>query len=532
MLRHRMPVLRALAAASALILGGCATFPPGREAAPTHAIAQPANPALVAPFTAAAQAHPDESGFRLFSVGVDGLLLRLELIAAAHSSLDLQYYIFHGDESGRLVTDALSRAAARGVRVRILIDDADSMPGDEQLYGLAARPNVAMRVFNPWHYRGHNGFLRGTEYLFNHGRLDYRMHNKLFVVDGALALVGGRNIGDQYFQVDPESQFADDDVLVSGPAVTQLAATFQQFWESDAAVAAQSLLSPQRIAEAGQALERRVTTPEKAAQAGFDYQGRLAAGEPLADVLAGQATLAWARAEVACDSPNKAEKVASGARVGGLLFPPVEAAIRGTQTELIMVMPYLIPTPGELQLLEDERAQQRRVRILTTGLESENDPFAQSGYMHYRVPLLESGVELYEMRARPGNRRGSGESTRLTHSGNYSLHAKLMVFDRSAVFVGSMNYDQRSRRLNTENGLIIHSPELATETARRFAAMSAPQNAYEVTLERAAADDAPQLRWTTVEGGHPVTLDSEPARSEWQKLEVHFLALLPLDREL
>ena len=532
MLRRRTPLLRTPAVCGALVLCGCAALPPGRETAPTHALTQPPNPALLQPFAAAAQAHPGESGFRLFSVGVDGLLLRLELIATARSSLDLQYYIFHGDESGRLVTDALSRAAARGVRVRILIDDADSATGDEQLYGLAAQSNVAIRVFNPWHYRGHNGFLRGTEYLFNHGRLDYRMHNKLFIVDGALALAGGRNIGDQYFQVDPESQFADDDVLVSGPAVPQLAATFEEFWESDAAVAAQSLLSPQRIAAAGQSLERRITTPEKAAQAGFDYQGRLAAGEPLAGVLAGQSPLAWARAEVACDSPDKRKHVESGARVGGLLFPPVEDAIRATQSELTMVMPYLIPTPGELKLLEDERAQQRRVRILTTSLESENDPFAQSGYTHYRVTLLEAGVELYEMRARPGNRRGSGESTRLTHSGNYSLHAKLMVFDRSGLFVGSMNYDQRSRRLNTENGLIIHSAELATETARRFAAMSDPQNAYRVTLERAAPDDPPQPRWTTLEAGHALTLDSEPARSEWQKLEVHFLALLPLDREL
>jgi cardiolipin synthase C len=530
--RCRTPLLWPLAACSALILGGCASLPPGRAAAPEAAIAHPANRALLEPFAAAARAHPQESGFRLFSVGVDGLLLRLELIGAARSSLDLQYYIFHGDESGRLITDALSQAAARGVRVRILIDDADSVAGDEQLEGLAAQPGVAIRVFNPWHYRGHNGFVRGVEYVFNHGRLDYRMHNKLFIADGALALVGGRNIGDQYFQVDPESQFADDDVLASGPAVRQLAATFEQYWNSDAAVAVQSLLSAKRIEAAGQALKERSTTPQKAAVAGFDYPARLAAGEPLASVLAGASTLAWARAEVACDSPDKGKQVASGARVGGLLFAPVEEAIRGTQSELTMVMPYLIPTPGELELLEDERAQGRRVRILTTSLESENDPFAQSGYTHYRERLLESGVELYELRARPGDRRGSGESTQLTRSGNYSLHAKLMVFDRSAVFVGSMNYDQRSRRLNTEVGLIIHSPELATETARRFAAMTEPQNAYAVTLQHSSAADPPQLRWMTVEDGRPVSYDSEPSRSDWQKLEVRFLALLPLDREL
>jgi cardiolipin synthase C len=528
-----MPKLRSLAACVVLLLAGCAALPPGRQTAAAAVIVGPPNRALLEPFAAAEHAHPEQSGFRLFSVGVDGLLLRLELIAAARSSLDLQYYIFQGDESGRLITEALAQAAARGVRVRILVDDAENMPGDEQLFGLAAQPNIALRVFNPWRYRGHNGLLRGVEYVFEHGRLDYRMHNKLFVADGAIALAGGRNIGDQYFQLDPTSQFADDDVLVTGPAVPQLEATFMQYWDSDAAIAAQSLLSPKRLERAARALSQRSTTPKKAMTAGFDYEGRLAAGEPLAGVLSGASALAWADAEVVCDGPDKGKRVAAaGARVGGLEFAPVAEAIRATRSELTMVMPYLVPTPGELRLLEEQRAQQRRVRILTTSLEASNNVLAQAGYSHYRKGLLESGVELYEMRARPGNRRGSGESTRLTQSGNYSLHAKLIVFDRSALFVGSMNYDQRSRRLNTENGLIIHSGELADETARRFAHMTEPENAYAVTLERRAPGDPPRLMWSTVESGRPVTFDREPARSRWQRFELRFLALLPIDREL
>jgi len=152
--------------------------------------------------------------------------------------------------------------------------------------------------------------------------------------------------------------------------------------------------------------------------------------------------------------------------------------------------------------------------------------------MHYRVPLLDAGVQLYEIRARPQSSRGTGQSARLSRYGNYGLHAKLLVFDRSGVYVGSMNYDQRSRRLNTENGLIIHSPELAEQALRRFAAMTQPQNAYAITLEPQQAGDNPALLWSTVEAGQPVSLRSEPARSSWQKLAAHFLELLPLDREL
>jgi putative cardiolipin synthase len=522
---------RLLGACCAVLLGGCATLPPGHDyprppsPPPTHA----ANPAFLQPFAAAAGAHPGESGFRFYSVGVEALLLRLELIDGAQSSLDLQYYIFHGDESGKLVTEALSKAAARGVRVRILIDDAESVGGDEQLFALAGHPNVAIRVFNPWRYRGHNSFRRGLEFMFNKGRLDYRMHNKLFVADGALALLGGRNIGDQYFQTDPESQFADDDLLVAGPAVPALAGVFEEFWNSDTAIPVQALLPREQTDHhAAHEVARRKTVPAKAADAGFNYQDKLAAGEPLADLLAGSAALAWARYELACDSPDK-KQVAAGARAGRLTFGPVSEAIRQTHTDFTMVNPYLVPTDDELKLLQERRAAGTRVRILTTSLEAENDPLAQAGYMHYREPLLKAGVELYEIRARPETRRGSGESKKLTETGNYSLHAKLMVFDSDAVFVGSMNFDQRSRRLNTENGLIVHSPELAAQTLRRFAAMTDLKNAYAVSLDSGSGQ---HLVWRTQEGDRTIAVTDEPARSAWQKAEVHVLGWLPIEHEL
>src|SRR5215469_17185989 len=300
-----MPRLTALCCA--LLLCACTTLP-GRDfrRTPSPPPTEPPNPALLQPFAAAERRHAEESGFRLYAAGIDGLLLRLELIQAAHSSLDLQYYIFHGDESGKLITEALGKAAARGVRVRILTDDVETVRGDEQLYALAGQPNVEIRIFNPWRYRGHNTFMRGVEYLFSHSRLDFRMHNKLFIADRAVALVGGRNIGDEYFQVDPARQFADDDVFAAGPAVQRLAATFEEYWQSELAIPVQALLPAKDTdAAAAEALARRTTVAKKAQSAGENYQQQLAANEPLASVLTGRTPLDWARAEVVADSPYK-----------------------------------------------------------------------------------------------------------------------------------------------------------------------------------------------------------------------------------
>lgn len=526
-------MLRPLLICCVLAVSGCTSLP-GRNfpRPPPVDIAHKPNPALTQPFAAAAHAHDGASGFRLYSAGVDGLLLRLELIAQAQSSLDLQYYIFHGDESGRLVTEALQHAAQRGVRVRILVDDAESAAGDEQLLALAGEPQVAIRVFNPWRYRGHNHLIRGLEFAFSKSRLDYRMHNKLFIADSAVVLMGGRNIGDQYFQVDPESQFADDDVFVTGPVVPKLAATFEQFWDSEFTVPAQALASHREVGAADSAkLAQRVTPAQKASTAGMNYEQKLASGEPLASLLANSAPLSWATAELACDSPDK-KRVAEGERAGSLMFGLVAKAIQATQTELLIVTPYLVPSPGELKILGERGAPQRRVRVLTTSLEATNDPLAQAGYMHFRVPLLQSGVELFELRAHPDSTRGSGQSAKMTRHGTYGLHAKLLVFDRSAIFVGSMNYDERSRWLNTELGLIIRSPDLAAQTAQRFQAMTQPASAYSVTLQPADSRASPRLLWSTEEQGKPVSYNIEPARSSWQKFEVHALSLLPVDREL
>jgi putative cardiolipin synthase len=520
------------------MLCGCAGLPPGADypKPASAAFAHPEDTRLGREFADAAREHGRDSAFRIINAGVDGFQLRMQMIDAAQSALDLQYFIFRGDETGRMLTDGLQRAADRGVRIRVLVDDGDRVAGDEQILRLLANPSVEVRIFNPSSYRGHSRLVRRLNFLLNAPRLNYRMHNKLLVADGALALIGGRNIGNQYFQVDPESQFADDDVVTAGPIVGELSATFDEFWNSDLAIPAQALgrgARPDRGVTArtehqSAGREAPGAAPKSAA---IDYASLLKSGEPLAGIASGRLPMAWAHARVVYDSPDK-KQVSGGALPGRLITRAVLESIREVQSELVLVSPYFIPAADELQLLKDLRRRQVRVRVLTNSLESTTEIAAQSGYEHYRVPLLRDGVELYEVRSMLGDVRGSGQTAQVSRFGNYALHAKMYVFDRQKVFIGSMNYDQRSKRINTEVGLIIESTELAQQTARRFDAMVKPDDCYIVALRPAESGNSSRLVWRTEENGHAVEYTHEPARSGWQRLEVKLLALLPLDKQL
>jgi putative cardiolipin synthase len=533
-MRRHYQMFRTLGVLCVLLsIGGCMSLPtpsqPGELAPQPHAEGS----WLSKTFAAGSAEHPTASGFHLFSAGIDGLLLRLELIDRAQQSLDLQYYIFRSDDTGRLIQQSVLRAADRGVHVRIITDDGETVRGDEKLLSLAAHPHIEVRVFNPFGYRGHNKALRSVHFLLHKSRLDYRMHNKLMVVDGTVAVTGGRNIGNQYFQVDPDSQFGDDDVMALGPVVDRLAVEFADYWNSPAAVPAERLRNNQENAASLQRYRNELNAPGARPDAyhrindyAVQFDQRLQAGEPLRTLVTDASALTWANATVLYDSPQKRE-IKQGEGFGRLMYQPVAEKIAAARSELLMITPYFVPIPNEVKLLALETREKVAVRILTNSLPAAPDVLAQAGYARHRLTLLKDGVELYEIRADLGNRRGSGESQQLTRYGTYALHAKLFVFDRTALFVGSMNLDERSVRLNTEMGLIIESEPLASIVANRFNALTAPENAYHVTLTPSDA-----LVWRTHERGSVVELHKEPARSGWQRFELHFLELLPLDREL
>jgi putative cardiolipin synthase len=515
------------------LVGGCAVLPPGSDFPKTAsiALAYGDQTRLGRQFESSVRDHGGTSAFRILSIGVDGFLTRAEMINTAERTLDLEYFIYRQDETGQLLTDALLRAADRGVRVRVLIDDGDTLEGDEQIAALASHPQIEIRIFNPFAYRGHLELFRAVEFAFTSSRLDYRMHNKLLVVDNAIALVGGRNIGDQYFQVDSDSQFGDDDVFAAGPIVGQLSNTFDEFWNSTMAIPVEGLANGKQTGAALDAYRKTLNEHRRQLKAdGTDYANRVATGEPLAGMIAGRLPLVWAHAQLVYDSPEK-KRVANGEMIGKLMHHSVAEAAAAVQSELLMVTPFFIPGDAGMQMFEDLRKRGARVRVLTNSLESTPQLVAHSGYMHYRVSLLEDGVELFEVRALLGNARGSGETLAATRSGNYALHAKLFVFDRQKLYIGSMNFDQRSRSLNTEIGLIIDSRELAEQTAARFEAIVAPANSYALAL-RADVDGSSHLVWRTQEDHRTVEYDREPARSDWQRTRVKFLSLLQFDGEL
>ena len=525
--------LRALLLTVIGLSSGCASLPPGSDfqKTATVALAHPDLTPLGRKYDALARAHNDHSGFRIIPVGADGFLIRMQMINAATRTLDLQYFIFHQDNTGRLLTDAVLRAADRGVRVRVLIDDGEMRAEDARVLALAAHPLIQIRIFNPFSYRGHNPLLRSLDFITDAERLDYRMHNKLLVVDNTLALVGGRNIGDRYFQIDPDSQVADDDVFVAGPLTRQLSNTFDDYWNSDMAIPVAALSRENTSSAALIAFRSELELHNSQLKAdGFNYVKRLASGQPFDGIMSGTLPLIWAHGEVVCDSPDKKE-VEEGKMGGSLMQRPVEEAVQGVHSELLMITPYLIPGKDGMQIFNTLHQRHVRVRVLTNSLSSTPVLVAQAGFMHYEIPMLEAGVELYEIRSLLGNTRGSGETRAISRYGNYSLHAKLYVFDRQKVFIGSMNFDQRSLHLNTEIGLIIDSPVLAQQIAHRFNEMVQPVNAYQLILQTDNTG-TPRLLWRTREDGKTIEYTTEPARNEWQRLKAGAFSLLPLDNEL
>jgi len=516
------------------LLAGGASLPPDSDfpKTPSAALAHPEQTRIGQQLASAKALHPGTSGFKLLPVGIDDFLLRMEMAEAAARTLDVEYFLIQSDDTGKLLIGTLLKAADRGVRVRVLLDDAGSFGRDAQIRTLAGYPNIALRLFNPFAYRGTVGFLHAAEYVGDGSRLNYRMHNKLIVVDNEIGIVGGRNIGDEYFQAGRDVDFADYDVIAAGPIVNQVSNSFDAFWNSPMAIPIEALAggepSAQDLSDYRGAL---AVHRDRMIVGEAPYMRTLAAGEPLAAMLGGQSSLVWATAEVIYDSPEKA-KVQDGVQGGRLLRQRLGEVAKEVQSELIIVSPYLVPGPAGMKFFAGLRERDIRVRILTNSLASTDMRIVHSGYQAYRAPLLEMGVELYEVRPVPGAPAEHGNQLKSPSSGLYALHAKVFVFDRQCVFIGSMNLDQRSLHFNTEIGLIIDSPELARQIALRFADIAQPVNSYVLMLGEADGLARRPLVWHTLEDSKPVDFRQEPATTLWQRLEVDMLALLPLDELL
>ena len=502
----------------ALSAGGCSSLQPDIPRVPSHAIADAEPTTLGRVFAAQAAEHPGLSGFQVLATGHSAFAARAGLADAAERSLDLQYYSADDDLSTDLLLLRLLAAAQRGVRVRVLLDDIYAPSRRFAQRATALHPSIQVRLFNPFFFGGTANLGRLAEYVFDSERLNRRMHNKLWVTDNAAAIVGSRNLGDEYFDVHQSANFADVDLLVAGPIVNQLSHAFDAYWNSAAAVPAQAIILASEDVDAASMLQRlreRAAACEGVAPCVWlSEQGLQAA------LRAGAVSLSWANAQLIYDPPDQDKRpLASGIEHGWIEDRP-----GGTRThsELLIVSPYFIPSEAGRRHLSEMRARGVRVAVLTNSLASTDSPAAHAGYARHRAGLLRGGVELYEVRPIPGVRH------RLSHrwgeASPSSLHAKMVVQDRRRAIVGSLNQDPRSRLHNTESWIAVDSAELAVDLAELFDAAADAQHAFKVELD--AASDSDRLVWSTEEGAAIVRHDVEPAAGPWLRLWRGILGVL------
>ncbi|HEY4296122.1 MAG TPA: phospholipase D family protein [Paraburkholderia sp.] len=516
-------------------LTACATRPPATafdrpvtQALPATA-ATPLHNAL-APLEAA---HPGQSGFRVLSSGTDALQMRIALARAATKTLDMQYYIANEDTTGKLLLGAALYAADHGVRVRMLVDDLNFKDIDRIMAGLNSHDNIEIRVFNPFGSAQQGLFERTTNLFTQIGHFTRRMHNKAMIADNQVAIVGGRNLGDEYFSASETLQFRDLDVLAAGPITADISASFDDYWNSSLAYPLR-VLNKQKF-DAHELDQTRDELREHWRANADPYNAKPLNATPLASQIASeQLGLTWAPAEFKADLPEKIEHPSPD-----YVSPPMQRLgelMRDARQDFLIVSPYFVPHDAGVKAAAELTQRGVRIAVLTNSLAATDAVAVQAGYSPYRVPLLRAGVELYEFKPHQQSPRAGLAGSR----SRASLHAKTYVIDHKILVIGSMNLDPRSANLNTELALVIHSPQLASEVAQIFERATSPELSYRVTL----ADDAQlaylrsigaplsPLVWTDVEDGQRRTYIFDPQAGLYRNALTGLFSLLPVNAQL
>lgn len=523
--RQRSGVCRLLLACVMVILAGCASLTPHTPLKPTFAIKATGDTFLGAT-ALASQPDPDLTGFRLLPSGDFSLHARLEMARLAQRSLDLQYYQVQDDQVGRTVLRSVRDAALRGVRVRLLIDDLYTSGEDQLLLALAATPNVELRLFNPFPAGRSSLAGRFAASLLDFGRVNHRMHNKLFIADGAVAVAGGRNLGDAYFSKSNGENFVDIDALVAGSLLPRLSSLFDGYWNSEyvrpLGEIVHSPLSAQDLRERFETLTNSETTPALPPPPPNDVLGYGPIGD---DLVHGKLNLIWASAQAYADDPGRV--VGREVEYGGVPLLDVDSVrynvieqIRRAKTEVTIISPYFIPSASGLDEMALLKKRGVNISVVTNSLASTDEPLVYAAYRRYRPGMLRIGVSIWEL----GSAR-SGNSLRLGIFGSPvgRLHTKSVVVDMQTLFIGSMNFDPRSASHNTELAIIIQSPELARQQLKLIAALK-EQGAYRLRT----SPDGHSVEWISKEGGKETILRSDPDTSFWDRtLPTLLLPLVP-----
>jgi len=460
---------------------------------------------------------PALTGFRLLPDGFYSLDARIQLVRRARDSLDVQYYLIQDDRSGRLLMRNLRDAALRGVRVRLLVDDLYTSGSDSMFRGLAAFPNVEVRLFNPFCCARQSIFGKYVASLAEFRRLNHRMHNKLLIADGAVAVMGGRNIADEYFTRSTTNNFIDMDVFIVGPVVRQLGGIFDIYWNSPQAYPVEAIVgdSPDR-AEARRGFDHLVDDGEQMRSVvlpPFDILGYGPIGD---DLDFGRLGLVWGTANAFADQPGKV--MATSAEMARSMSAEMNVMDRVMEatSDVVISSPYFIPGTIGVREFGDLRKRNIKVTILTNSLAANDVPLVHTGYARYRVELLRTGVDIYELSP---TRIQKNERFSLPGSSLGRLHAKTAVIDQTMVYIGSVNLDPRSDSTNTELGLFARCPELAKEVTRVIN-ISKLQSSYRLRF----VPDGQRLEWLATDDQGEVVLTEEPEVTPFMRLEIMLLS--------
>lgn len=500
----------------ALLLASCASLPSLEGRSETHALTDTSATRLGRAVAADVAAHPGKAGIHAMPVPSDAFAARVVFAAAAEKSLDIQYYIWHGDETGYLLYEAAWRAAERGVRVRILLDDANTKGLDETIAALDAHPNIEVRLYNPLMQRD----ARLLNFVTDFARVNRRMHNKSFIADNQVSIVGGRNVGNEYFAAGEGVAFADLDVIAIGPAVREVSNEFDLYWNSPSAYPA-ALVIPPAGPDAAARLEAKFAEvradPESVA-----YIKVLRDTQLLQDLLAGRLPLEWANAIVVRDDPAKT--LDTTGRKDVLLLSELLPAIGRPETYFDLVSPYFVPGDEGTEALVKLAQRGVKVRVLTNSLAATDVAPVHAGYAKRRCDLLHAGVQLWELRPSASVEDIKETKSKLGSSSEVQLHAKTFELDHNRIFVGSFNFDQRSALLNTEMGLVIDSPALAQRLSTALDA-ELPKSAYSVRI----AEDGRCPEWIEQTPEGEVRYDVEPGTTAGKRAWIQFLEVLPIE---
>jgi putative cardiolipin synthase len=465
--------------------------------------------------SAAARGREDESGIYALPQGKDAFAARVVLARAAERSLDVQYYIWHSDVTGFLLLGELWDAAERGVRVRMLLDDNGIAGLDPVLAAVDAHPNIEVRIYNPYANRG----FKPLGYVTDFQRLNRRMHNKSFTADTQLTIVGGRNVGDEYFTAGEGTHFVDLDVVGAGRVAGEVAREFDLYWNSDSAYPADRILGkPAPNGLAG--LKSRIAATRASPEA-VDYIEAVRETTLVESFSAHELEFDWTCVELFYDPPGK---TLGKAERSDLLLSDIKRAIGEPQRELDIVSPYFVPGKTGTKTLSTIAEGGIELRIVTNSLAATDVEMVHAGYAKSREALLRSGTRLYELKPDPSKAPAAGRPKGGAGSSSASLHGKTFSVDRSRVFIGSFNLDQRSSYLNTEMGVMIENPRLADEVSDWVD--RAPRTvAYEVVL----TPDGRGLEWIEVTNQGEIRYHEDPKVGLPKRVVVTILGWLPID---